>query len=297
MDNNVKSLKQTERRDDFIIKDRKSGASYYGGDQNWYRSNTMAYAGCGSVAAANMLRALLRKNPQILKKDNVGEGIKAIVSEECYKDDFAEFMGSIYKSMFIFEFPVIRRIYDHGKRGKKPLKILPPSFGMSINGFIRGTLKYSLKQGISLHAHSLPTAFCGYEKGLEFIKEGLRESGSVVLLTSLNRHPLKLYYGKSGELEKGNNSKKGIRSHFMTITGIVEEDEGDILIKFTTWGRVATVSYNELNRSWQSIKAYTSCLYYFTPAESEAVVRADMRKSFGVLCKAVFKGLFGWAMR
>jgi hypothetical protein len=84
----------------------------------------------------------------------------------------------------------------------------------------------------------------------------------------------------------------------MTITGIVDGENGnkgdEPLTKLTTWGRVATVPYDKLNRSWHRPWAYTSCLYYFTPAESEAVVRADIRESYVTLVKAVLMGLFGW---
>ena len=284
--------------DPLTLTDRDTGATYYGGDQGWYKSNTMAFAGCGSVACANMLRILAHKYPSVFEDERVSGELKGLTEDACYKDDFTGFMGRIYKSMLVFEVPLIRRIYDAVNRGNKVFKpvfkLLPPSFGMSLNGFIRGTLKYCRKRGLLLHAHAIPTAFCSYDKGLDFIREGLERGGSVVMLTSMNRHPLKLYSGRSGELEQGYDSKKGVKSHFMTITGIVE---GDVpLIKLTTWGRVATVPYDRLNRSWHRPWAFTSCLYYFTPAGSEAVVRADIRKSYVTFVKAVFLGLFGWVI-
>ena len=282
-------------KDPLIITDRESGSGYYGGDQEWYSSNTRAFAGCGSVACANMLRILAHKYPEAFRRDYVKEELGRLTEDRCYKEDYLKFMHSIYDTMLVFEFPVVRRIYDMGKRGKKLLRVIPPSFGMSINGFVRGVLKYCRRRGLMLHSHVLPTAFCGYDKGLDFIREGLKKGGTVVMLTSLNRHPLKLYSGRSGELKNGYDSKRGVASHFMTITGIVEDEQGrSPLIKLSTWGRVATVSYEELNRSWHRPTAYTSCLYYFTPAESEATVRADIRNSYILPVEAVFKGLFGW---
>ena len=284
--------------DPLTLTDRDTGTTYYGGDQGWYKSNTMAFAGCGSVACANMLRILAHRYPSAFADDKVSKDLRTLTDESYYKDDFTGFMGRIYKSMLVFEIPLIRRIYDAVKRGNKVFKVVPPSFGMSLNGFIRGTLKYCRKQGLLLHAHAIPTAFCSYNKGLDFIKQGLDKAGSVVMLTSMNRHPLRLYSGRSGELNQGYDSKKGVKSHFMTITGIVDGENGnkgdEPLIKLTTWGRVATVPYGKLNRSWHRPWAYTSCLYYFTPAESEAVVRADIRKSYITLVKAVLMGLFGW---
>lgn len=282
--------------DPLTITDRSSGRTYYGGDQNWYKSNTMAFAGCGSVACANMLRSLAHKYPGEFTSEGVSGELKALADDNCYKDDFTGLMGDIYNSMLVLEVPLIRRIYDRVGRNNKVFKVIPSSLGLSLNGFINGTLRFCRKKGLLLHAHSLPTAFCRYDKGLDFIREGLDKGGCVVMLTSLNRHPLRLYSGKSGELSGGSDSKKGVRSHFMTITGIVEDAESP-LIKISTWGRVATVPYDKLYKSWHKMRAYTSCLYYFTPARSAAVVRADIRGSFLVLCRAVFKGMFGWIIR
>ena len=288
-----KTINRTEY-DPLTVTDRETGATYYGGDQGWYRSNTMAFAGCGSVACTNMLRILAHKYPDIFKDERVPKELRELTRNTYYKDDFTALMGKIYKSMLVFEVPLLRRIYDAVKRGNRVFKVVPASFGMSLNGFIRGTLKYCRKQGILLHAHAVPTAFCSYDKGLDFIREGLDKGGSVVMLTAMNRHPLRLYSGRSGELKQGYDSRKGVKSHFMTITGIVDNGDGSApLIKLTTWGRVATVPYDKLNRSWHKTRAYTSCLYYFTPAQSEAVVRADIRKSYITLIKAVMRGLFG----
>ena len=297
-DRQIMSIKQREDKikyDPLTVTDKDTGTTYYGGDQNWYGSNTRAYAGCGSVACANMLRALADRYPKEFTDDGVAGELRTLTGDVIYKDDFIGLMGDIYKSMLVFEVPFIRRIYDHGKRDSRVFKIVPSSLGLSLNGFINGTLKFCRSRGLLLHVHALPTAFCSYEKGIEFIREGLDKSGSVVMLTSLNRHPLKVYSGKSGELTGGSDTKKGVRSHFMTITGIVEDTENkEPLIKISTWGRVATVPYDKLNRSWHKMRAYTSCLYYFTPAHSRAVVRADLRRSVLVLYRAVFKGLFGW---
>ncbi|MBR4720078.1 MAG: hypothetical protein IKP31_07545 [Lachnospiraceae bacterium] len=283
--------------DPLIITDRRSGGKYYGGDQNWYMSNTRAVAGCGSVACANMLRTLACKYPERFMDEGVAGELKALTGDVYYKDDFISLMGDIYRSMLVLEVPVIRRIYDAVKRDNKVFKVIPSNLGLSLNGFISGTLKFCRSKGLLLHVHALPTAFCSYDRGLEFIKEGLSKGGCIVMLTSLNRHPLRLYSGRSGELESGSDTKKGVRSHFMTITGIVDNGDDAPLIKLSTWGRVATVSYDKLNRSWHKTRAYTSCLYYFTPAGSDAVVRADMRNSVFVLCRAVFRGLFGWIGR
>lgn len=284
---------KTVKHDPMTVMDRGTGREYYGGDQNWYKSNTMAFAGCGSVAALNMLRSLALKHPKVFNDTGVSDELNVLTDRVIYKDDYTFIMKDIYKSMFVFEVPLIRRLCDSLKRGNRIFKYIPPSLGLSLFGFITGTLKFCKNRGVNLHVRALPTAFTSYDKGLAFIREGLLRSGSVVMLTSFNRHPLKLYSGGPGELKGGYDQKKGVRSHFMTITGIEEGQEGP-LIKLTTWGRVATVPYRDLNRSWHGIKAYTSCLYYFTPARSVNTVRADMARSYGVFLLAVLKGLFGW---
>ncbi len=284
--------------DPLIITDRETGKKFYGGDQDWYASNTQAFAGCGSVACANMLRTLAQKYPEKFNEKKVSEELSHLTKDTCYKDDFLSFMSGIYKSMLVLELPIVRKIYDMSRRGNKLFKwVFIPSFGMGIGGFIRGSLKFCRARGLMIHMRSLPTAFCPYEKGLDFIREGLDKCGSVVMLTTLNRHPLKLYSGESGRLENGYDSKNGVKSHFMTITGI-EEGHGSVpLIRISTWGRVASVPYDKLNRSWQRPRAYASCLYYMMPAGSEAIVRADIRNSFKVMIKAVFMGAFGWILK
>lgn len=293
----VNSEEKKTGYDPMLITDKGSGRKYYGGDQNWYGSNTMAFAGCGSVACANMLRMLAHKYPSKFNDEGVSGELRALTDDVYYKDDFTGLMGNIYKSMLVLEIPFIRKIYDSVKRDNKIFKIIPSSLGLSLNGFINGTLRYCMRRGLLLHAHSLPTAFCSYDRGLEFIREGIDRSGCVIMLTSLNRHPLRLYSGDNGELTGGSDTKKGVRSHFMTITGIEENKDGSSpLIKISTWGRAATVPFDKLNRSWHRTRAYTSCLYYFTPAGSAAVVRADMRRSLLVLIKAVLRGMFGWIL-
>lgn len=284
-----------KRRDPLQVIDRESGRIYYGGDQGWYKSNTMAFAGCGSVACVNMLRELANRQPQAFKGKGMSDELKILTEDTMYKDDFTDLMSSVYKAMFVMEIPLVRRLCDLLKRGNKLFKIIPPSFGLSLFGFITGTLNYCRKRGLLLHAKTLPTAFTSYDRGLDFIRKGLKESGSVVMLTSRNRHPLKLYSGKSGELSGGFDSKNGVKSHFMTITDIVDPENGKgPLIKISTWGRVATVSYYTLNKSWQKMSAYTSCLYYFAPTGSEKVVLSDMAKSYAIFVWAMFKGTFGW---
>ena len=289
---------QNRKTDPLFITDRASGGVYYGGDQGWYSSNTRAFAGCGSVAGLNMLRILAHKYPEVFDDKKISPDLRRLKDETLYKDEFVYLMSGIYRKMLVAEVPLIRKIYDGTTRTNKVFKVIPSSLGLSLSGFITGMLRYCRNQGLFLHVKAMPTAFSSYDRGLDFIREGLKNSGSVVILTSLNRHPLKMYNGNSGELKNGYDSRKGVRSHFMTITGIVEGKDGEPpLIKLTTWGRVATVPYDRLNRSWQNMRAFTSCLFYFTPVDSKSVVIKDMAGAYIVYAKALFRGLFGWMLK
>ena len=101
---------EKSKYDPLIITDRKTGKKYYGGDQEWYESNTQAFAGCGSVACANMLRSLAHKYPEVFSDGKVSKNLRSLTREEYYKDDFLAFMGSIYRSMLVFEMPVVRKL-------------------------------------------------------------------------------------------------------------------------------------------------------------------------------------------
>ena len=110
--------------DPLLITDRSSGRKYYGGDQNWYKSNTMAFAGCGSVACANMLRMLAHKYPARFNDEGVAGELRALTDDVYYRDEFTGLMGNIYKSMLVLEIPFIRNVYDSVKRDNKIFKII-----------------------------------------------------------------------------------------------------------------------------------------------------------------------------
>ncbi len=264
-----------------IIKDPKTGESFYGGDQAWFESNTRAYAGCGPVAAANLLLCLTGKHPDLNKKNFV-----LLLSN--HKEAFLDLMNDIYKTMGTLEVPVLNVIYDRCSRDNLFFKKVAPNNGRSIWGFTKGVLRYAKNLGINLHSHTLPTAFCSYESGLRFIQSGLEQSGSVVLLTSFNRHPLTLFSGGCGELTKPYELKKGMKNHFATITGF---SDGNTLL-LSTWGRISAVNYDSLYSSWQSRKAFDSALFYFTPAASADITDQDIKNAQWPLLQALHQTLF-----
>lgn len=262
-----------------------NGAMYYGGNQEWYSSNTWAMGGCGSVAGANVLRCLARcnKNVRNIIRDSSklpSEVKSALCSDLPTREHFSLLMTSIYKSMWAIELFPLNRIYDRYTRGTRFFSFIKPNFGLTNTGFIIGIIRFASRIGLDIEVQSLPTAFCDSQKGLDFIREGLSQSGAVVLLTSYNKHNLQLYPSNSS-LEAPLNetctaTSSSMKCHFATITD-VDTNTNRLLI--TTWGRPATVDYSELAQSWKSIKGFESTLMYITPS-TRSESKASMLRSW-----------------
>lgn len=261
------------------ITDQK-GNIYYGGNQDWYSSNTRAMAGCSSVSAANALRLLAQKDATASAIFTASSRLspqckRALIKRECSKNDFLMLMTDVYDTMGSMEIFPLNILYDKKERGNKLFKILKPNNGRSSIGFIVGSLLYAKKSKLYLTCRALPTAFINKETALSFIKEGLNKSGSVVILTSYNKHPLRLFSAanidklNSGQLHKCHCTNADMKCHFANITGINGSD-----LYITTWGKIASVSIDDLVKSWQSIKAFESSLFYF-----ERSSKSEMYKS------------------
>ena len=240
---------------------------YYGGDQTWFSSNTKAAGGCGSVAGANALRSLARcdasfRNIIASSKIMPAQIKEALISDTPGHDCFSLLMTGVYETMGSIEIFPLNRIYDRKERSSKPFTVLKSTLGLTNTGFIIGIIRFCRKLGIDIRVESFACAFASKEEAESFIREGLKKSGSVVMLTCHNRHNARLFKGDadlSERLTDGTDTK--IKSHFTTITDI---DTDRLLI--TTWGKPGIVDFNELAGSWKSIKAYEASLMYIVPA-------------------------------
>ncbi|MBO4902952.1 MAG: hypothetical protein J5518_09185 [Lachnospiraceae bacterium] len=229
---------------DFLIKDSDNQKAYFGGNQAWFARNTQAHSGCGHIAALNSYLMLTHRFP-------------------IDKKTYVEYMNEMYRSMGAFEIPILRRIYDMNKN-IRICRLIPPSFGQSSLGFILGMLRFARKHGLSLRSRFRLTFMCSYRSGLRFIKRGLKENGAVTLLTARNHHALTLYADYTSTSSKPQMAEKEMHNHFVTITGI--EESGDkVRLIISTWGRIATIDYDELVRSWHTLGALQSAMYYFSP--------------------------------
>ncbi len=283
--------KEITEIDPFIIIDEKNGSRFYGGHQAWFMRKTMSFAGCGVVAAANALRALLCRHPELY--DNLTGRLKLLGGVILTKAEYTSVINDMYKHMRVAEIPVLNVIYDKGKieYGKKLFNLLPPSFGMSATAVIEGAMRYAKKRGLLLHCEHCSVAYINYMKGLDFIKRGLKENGAVILLTCFNKHPISVYNAKAGEIT-GKPSESFMKTHFAIITDIIYK-EHTVLLKLSTWGKAATVDYDTLFDTWQKRRAYVSSLIYFVPAESPSVYRADIMKSLPFAIKSALQSAVG----
>ena len=244
--------------------DRKTS---YGGDQTWFSSNTKAAGGCGSVAGANALRSLAQTDAAFRKKialeKNIPAQIKDALCSQCPgHESFSLLMTGVYETMGSIEIFPLNLIYDRKERSSKPFTVLKSTYGLTNMGFITGIIRFCRKLSIDIEVRSISAAFLSKEEAEKFIREGLKRSGAVVLLTCRNKHNARLFKRDAdlGErLTDGTDSP--IKSHFTTITDI---DNDRLLI--TTWGRPGIVDFNELAGSWKSIRAYEASLMYIVPS-------------------------------
>ncbi|MBO4266062.1 MAG: hypothetical protein J5910_02630 [Lachnospiraceae bacterium] len=238
----------------------------YGGDQRWFSSNTKAAGGCGSVAGANVLRSLAMVNTQfrdqIISSSTIPVAVKdALCSKNPGHDSFSLLMTGIYETMGSFEVFPLNRIYDRMDRSSKAFTRIKSTFGLSNVGFIIGIIRFARKFSLDLAVKSCPTAFMSKEEAGAFIREGLASSGAVVMLTCRNRHNARLFDPGCDLKDRLIDGKDAtIKGHYTTITDM----DGDRLL-ITTWGKPGVVDLNELAGSWQSIRAYESCLMYIYP--------------------------------
>lgn len=266
-----------------------NGDSYYGGDQNWYSSNTRAMGGCGSVAGANALRALIRTNLAVMDVVNnntfIPKQIKdALCSDKPSKEDYTLLMTGVYSVMGAVTLYPLNVIYDRKERGTKLFQIIRPNQGQLNSGFIIGVIRFAQRFGINIAVKSLNTVYCDEQKARDFIKKGLEEAGAVVMLTSFNKHSAQIYPG-STDLDKklSGGYSANIKSHFVTITDI--DDEGILL---TTWGKPARCDFNEVVKSWQSIKAFEATLMYVTPSTKKQSIICAL-SAFNVYLAGIIK--------
>ncbi len=251
---------------------------YYGGDQAWYPRNTAYKGGCAPVCASNILAVLVDKFKQFQENFQLHIDDEHFVSQ----DEYLALMQKLYKFMHLREVPVLNAIYDGTSRSNKLFSYLPTNLGTDISAFTRNVIKYALKHDVYLQYRSLSTPYCGYIRGLTFIKMALA-NGYPIALTITNR---KVYCNLMDRPYMQTGSPRKIKKHFVTITDIKESsDSGSPILTITTWGKTGTIAYTDLYKSWQSPLAFGSAMVYFTPTKSIHATKRALIQSYGILFK------------
>lgn len=251
---------------------------YYGGDQAWLPRNTAAKGGCAPVCGANVLTVYADKRPEAQELLHITVNDKHFIAQ----DEYLSLLQDLYRTMHMWELPVLNKIYDRVSRSNKIFKRIPSTLGIDICHFTRGLLRYAANHQVYLKHRSLSTIFCSYTRGLTFIKLALTNGYPVVMLTTNSKFNYLLFdrpYFQHG-------TEKKMSRHFVTITDIRDSADGTgPEIVFTTWGKTGVVPYKDLYHSWCSIRAFGSGLVYFTTAKNKKVTSRSMAKAFTILLR------------
>lgn len=267
-----------------LVANPENGVDFWGGDQRWFVRKAQRQGGCGPTAATNVLACMAAKDTAMAEK----LGLTFLPDGRIEKDEYARFMEEVYRTVGTGEVPVWRNIVEKMKAERPPF---PPSFGRGAIGYEKGVLKAAKSKGIYLAAHRKTFSYLGYDEGFDFIKGALEAGHPVGFLTVWNRHPLTVYW--NGYEKPGSVQKNGVRSHFMTMIGLragKEAGKWDVLL--SSWGRICTVGYDELCKSWQSPLAMGGEMVYFTP-DSEQRAKRDIVRAYGALPQSIGKTIVG----
>lgn len=251
---------------------------YYGGDQAWLTRNSAYKGGCGPVCAANILTVYADRDSAFQSQLNMHINEKHFIKQ----DEYLALLQDLYNKMLILEVPLVSHLYNKLPRNTKLFRYIPCTFGTTITNFTQTTLRYAAKRDLNLQYRSLSAFFCGYTRGLTFIKLALANGYPVVLFATNSKYPCTIY--DRPYLQAG--TPKKISRHFVTITDIRESKDGvgpELII--TTWGKTGRITYKELYRSWQSIRSFGSTLLYFTPAKNYRVTKRAILRSFLITFK------------
>lgn len=200
---------------------------YVGGDQNWYRTETMRFGGCGPTTAANIIVYLrsTRDRHCGYVHDPLSKAAFLCLMEMAY--GFVRPL-EIYQAK---EYQDLRRIFG---------LTLPASFGVIDSRLFALQFK---KMANSL-AMNIRTERMGLNRNREavreFIREGLEGDCPVALLNRFKS--VSMNYVK----ENGVFKEVPLRLHWVSITGMREDKDGSTVLEVLTWGTKAELSLDAL---------------------------------------------------
>ncbi|MDL2325112.1 hypothetical protein LJC61_08235 [Ruminococcaceae bacterium OttesenSCG-928-A16] len=260
----------------------ENGVLHFGGNQMWFARKTQRLAGCGPVAAANVLASLARQNPAVAAALN----LHFLQGSQISQPSYLQFMQRVYQTMRTLEIPLLNHLADASAKEKPKI---PPSLGRGAAGFASGILRFAAKNGVALKAHTLLPGFSPYNKGLHFIMRGLQAGTPVVLLTARNKHTLWQY---NQNVNATPQKAQALHSHFVTVAGVRPGPQGPQLL-VSSWGRMFVIEYTELHQSWQWPTSVGAALLYFTMGESLQQTTGQVIASYGILPATMAKTVVG----
>ncbi len=204
---------------------------YFGGDQDWYDKYVQQFGGCGPTSAANIL-AYMALNDTRLEK------LCDCRTNDISKEDFKKHMKEVYKVVRPMEIPFMENSKDGLQIGGIEI---PLSLGIfRLTDFIEKVEKYARNKGIDLKGN-LTREEPTFESAVRYIKEGLSKDCPVALLNMFN--PVKMKWTNPAT---NKTSIQTYKQHWVTITGIIENDEtGEITVEVSSWGGKGVFSFTE----------------------------------------------------
>ncbi len=258
----------------------KATAPFFGGDQEWLARYTARLAGCGPVAVANAFATFAAADFHIADAVELHPAPDGTVPLAVY----TAFMERVYADVRTRQISALCDIVDgrraraaellasasadDRKRGRaqmhSPLAHLPATFGNSAHSLQNGVRRYAAGRGLRLLWREKKTHGLPYNEGLAFIEEALQAGAPPILLTHLNRFDI---YHHAGDFVNDPPKGGGQAMHFTCITDIRNgrDDPGPELVVADS-GRLLTVPYAGLHRSWQGVRTLGGALFWFTPA-------------------------------
>lgn len=195
-----------------------NGKISFGGNQGWFSDKKLSRFGCGLVGIGDVILYLARTG----RMNRMAANLSLSSQKICNKEEYLRYLEEIQKKYFYVSYLI------RGKTG----------FGLAI-GFnllsIRHKSPYRAVWGVpsgKIHAAVL--------KSLERDIPVLFSVGANFPLI-FGKRGINLYVKQDGNYLKSTVTHK----HYMTITGIVWEDELGEMLQISSWGREYYVSWKE----------------------------------------------------
>ncbi len=188
---------------------------YFGASQNWFHRGNMIEGGCGPIMGLNMglyLGLLERKD---LESD----------------------LRDAYSGIPPFELPF-------GDRIRKSKLKLPSTFGVfslkRMDKFIQeylGTKGFKVNNKLKVHTETKVLAGMCFGDLLSWIKDSLDQNHPLGLLNTFRQSYIYM---------ENQTIKKNFRTHWVMVTGLLQDTRGHYYLVCSTWGKKGLINLTDL---------------------------------------------------